>query len=165
MRQRRMRRRLVAVGAVALLVTAVAVGGLLTGGGGSTDATGPALETEEIGTVLAARLAVNATFAPPGSKQEGDRTLVDDEWVKHATPGLDRIPSAAIAGASSDWSRLSNRSELSSGRWKPLGPTWAKALPNQYRDRDVYNAGTPDFSGRIAHTVIDPNCRGGGGGA
>lgn len=163
MRRQRVRRRLVVAGVLGLLVAAVAAGGLLTGG--SATVSGPAtpgLESDEIGTALAARLAQNARFAPPGSKQEGDRTLLDDEWVKHATPGLDAIPSAAIAGASTDWSRVSGRSKLSRGNWKPLGPSWAKALPNQYRDRDVYNAGTPDFSGRIAHTVIDPNCRGAG---
>jgi len=160
MRKRRLRRRLVAVSALVLLVAAVAVGGIITGDGGRVaGGTGPALETDELGTALAARLAQNATFAPPGSKQEGDRTLFDDEWVKHATPGLDSIPNAAIVGSSTDWARVSGRSKLSRRNWRPLGPTWAKGLPNQYRDRDVYNAGTPDFSGRIAHTVIDPNCR------
>ena len=163
MTRRRMRRRLVAVGVVAGIAAAVAAGGLLSGGGGAPGA-GPVLETEELSPMLAKRLGALATAAPPGSKQEGDRSLADDEWVKHATPGLDAIPSAAIAGASSAWSQLSGRSGLSRGNWKPLGPTWAKGLPNQYRDRNVYNSGTPDFSGRIAHTVIDPSCRGGGGG-
>jgi Arc-like DNA binding domain len=161
MTRRRLRRRFATAGVLAGVAAAIVAGGLLTSGGGAPS-TGPALETDELPPAFVARLGNLATPAP-GSKQEGDRSLVDDEWVKHATPGLDRIPNTAIAGASSDWSRLSGRAGLSRGNWKPLGPTWAKGLPNQYRDRDVYNAGTPDFTGRIAHTVIDPGCRGGGG--
>ena len=41
-------------------------------------------------------------------------------------------------------------------RW---GRRSAPGLDNPFRDRCVYNAGTKDFSGRIAHVAIDPNCR------
>ena len=73
MRQRRMRRRLVAVGVFALLLAAVAVGGLMTGAAAARAPPGLALETEELAPALAAKLAANATFAPPGSLQEGER--------------------------------------------------------------------------------------------
>ena len=160
MRQRRLRRRLVAVGVLTLLVAAVAVGGLLTGGAAGPAATGPALETEELAPALAAKLAANATFAPPGSKQEGDRT-VDDEFLKHATPG-DSVPAAAVQQALADWKKVKGRASGGKSDWKPLGPTDAQGLDNEYRDRSVYNAGTPDFSGRIAHVAIDPGCRANG---
>jgi hypothetical protein len=81
----------------------------------------PAGEAEaELAPALAAKLA---TFAPPGSKQEGDRGAGDDEWLKHATPGT-TIPSAALAGSNADWDALSRRGD-GSGTWRPLGPTWA----------------------------------------
>lgn len=107
---------------------------------------------------MANKLAQMATFAPPGGQsnfQEGERTAEDDAWVQRATPG-DNIPSAAIAASRADWKTIKGRG--GEGKWMPLGPTWARSLPNPYRDRAVYNAGTQDFSGRIAHTVIDPNC-------
>ncbi len=164
MSKRRMRRVGVLFGVLALALAAV-VGALLmkpTSSGSSV------AEVEgELSPAMTKKLAQAAKFAPPGGTsnfQEGDRTAADDEWLKHATPG-ESIPSSAIAGSSSDWDRVQGRSDWGSGaaRWEPLGPTWAKGLPNAYRDRAVYNAGTPDFSGRIAHTVIDPNCRSGGG--
>ena len=112
---------------------------------------------------MAAKLAALQRFAPPGSKEEGERSAAEDEWVKHAAPG-NSIPSSAIQGSKQDWNRVSSRNHGGGGgQWKPLGPTWGKGLPNPYRDRAVYNAATPDFSGRIAHTVIDPNCRSGPG--
>ena len=163
MTRRRLRRRLAVTGALVGIAATIVAGGLLSGGGGAPGA-GLLLETEELSPAMAAKLAAMQQFAPPGSKQEGDRSLGDDEWVKHATPGLESIPSAAIAESASDWSGLAGRAGLSRGNWKPLGPTWAKGLPNQYRDRNVYNSGTPDFSGRIAHAVIDPDCRAQGSG-
>lgn len=159
----RRRLRLLAVtGIVLALVTAAIVAAVVTGPS-AAPAAAASEEALELAPALAAKMAQAQTFAPPGSKQEGDRNAADDEWVKHATPG-DTIPSDAIAQSSGDWAKLSSRSAKGGGNWKPLGPTWAKALPNQFRDRAVYNAGTPDFSGRIAHVAIDPNCGGGGGG-
>ena len=129
----------------------------MTGGGGGTSATGPALETEELAPALAAKLAANATFAPPGSLQEGVRGA-DDEFLKLSTPG-DTVPAAAVQKALNDWKKVKGRASGGKSDWKPLGPTDAQGLDNEYRDRGVYNAGTPDFSGRIAHVAIDPNCR------
>ena len=129
----------------------------MTGGGGTT-ASSPALETEELAPALAAKLAGNATFAPPGSLKEGDRGT-DDEFVKLATPG-NTVPAAAVQKALADWKRVKGRARGGSSDWKPLGPTHAKGLDNPYRDRAVYNAGTPDFSGRIAHVAIEPGCGG-----
>ena len=157
MRQRRMRRRMAVVGVLVLLLAAVAVGGLLSGGGGTT-AAGTAFETEELAPALAAKLAANASFVPQGTltRQEGDRGA-DDEFVKHAAPG-DSVPSAAIQQALADWKKVKGRATGGKSDWSPLGPSHAQGLDNQYRDRSVYNAGTPDFSGRIAHVAIDPNC-------
>ena len=152
---RRRLRLIAAAGALLVLVMTAIVTAVVTG----PSATPAALSEEvaELSPAMAAKFAQQQKFAPPGSKQEGDRSAADDEWMKHAIPG-DTIPSAAIEGSSSDWAQLSSRSAKGAGKWKPLGPTWAKGLPNAYRDRSVYNAATPDFSGRIAHTVIDPNC-------
>ena len=117
---------------------------------------------------MGAKYAALQAFAPPGGQsgfQEGDKSAADDEWMKHAIPG-DTIPSAAIAASSADWTSIQGRSEWGNGgaKWKPLGPTWAKSLPNPYRDRAVYNAATPDFSGRTVDVVIDPSCGNSGGG-
>ena len=129
----------------------------MTGGGGGTSATGPALETEELAPALAAKLAANATFAPPGSLQEGVPGA-DDEFLKLSTPG-DTVPAAAVQKALNDWKKVKGRAKGGKSDWKPLGPTDAQGLDNEYRDRGVYNAGTPDFSGRIAHVAIEPGCR------
>ena len=61
--------------------------------------------------------------------------------------------------ALNDWKKVKGRASGGKSDWKPLGPTDAQGLDNEYRDRGVYNAGTPDFSGRIAHVAIDPDCR------
>ena len=90
------------------------------------------------------------------TRQEGDRGA-DDEFVKHAAPG-DSVPAAAIQQALADWKKVKGRATRRQERLESLGPTHAQGLDNQYRDRSVYNAGTPDFSGRIAHVAIDPNC-------
>ena len=156
---RRQKRRLVAAFVVLVLALAAVGAAIMRGDGGTTAA--PTLG-EEVAPALAAKLAQSAKFAPPGGMsnfQEGGRTAEDDEWMKHAIPGTD-IPSAAIAQSSADWDKLQASADWGGGnaKWTPLGPSWGKGLPNPYRDRAVYNAGTPDFSGRIAHTVIDPGC-------
>ncbi len=156
MRQRRMRRRLVAFGVITLLLAVVAVGGLLTGGGGGSAAPATALETEELAPALATKIAANATFAAPASLQEGGR--VDDEFLKHSTPG-NTVPAAAVQKSLNDWKKVKGRAKGGKSDWKPLGPTTALGLDNQYRDRSVYNAGTPNFSGRIAHVAIEPGCK------
>ena len=156
---RRHKRRLVA-GSVVLALALAAVGAAIMRDGGTTAAPTPL--GEEAAPALAAKLAQSAKFAPPGGTsnfQEGGRTADDDEWMKHAIPGTD-IPSAAIAQSSQDWDKLQSSADWGDGsaKWTSLGPSWGKGLPNPYRDRAVYNGGTPDFSGRIAHTVIDPGC-------
>ena len=152
MHKRRMRRRLAAVGVFVLVLAAVAVGGLMQGGGG-TVAAGPGLETDELTPALAAA----AKFAPPNGGKEGDRGT-DDEFLKLATPG-DTVPAAAVQNALADWKKVKGRAFGGQSDWTPLGPTDAQSLDNQFRDRSVYNAGTQNFSGRIAHVAIDPNCR------
>lgn len=117
--------------------------------------TAASVDAEELPTALAKRYAKDITFAPQGV-QEGDRAFLDEAFMKHALPGS-TIASDIIENSTGDWRELSNRDE-GSGRWRPLGPTWAKSLPNPFRDRSVYNANTADFTGRIAHGVIDPNC-------
>ena len=154
---RRRLRLLVVASALLALVTAAVVAAVATG----PDAAPAALnEGGELAPALQAKLAQQAKFLPAGSLnyQEGERTAAAiDDWTKHATPG-DQIPSAVLAEARSDWKEIRGRNKKSSGDWRPLGPTWAKGLPNAFRDRSVYNGGTPDFSGRIAHVAIDPNC-------
>jgi len=152
--KRRMRRLGVLLTVLALAIGAI-VGAVLMNGGSSSAA--PAGGFDELSPVMAQKLAAAKKAAPPGSFQEGDRAEAGDEWLKHATPG-DTIPNSAILASSNDWDSLNDRDAFGDGRWRPLGPTWAKGLPNPFRDRGVYNGGTPDFSGRIAHTVIDPNC-------
>jgi hypothetical protein len=159
MHQRRMRRRIAAGGVLVLALASIAVGGLVAGGDGTT-AAGPELESEELAPALATALAQNATFAPPTGLQEGDKT-VDDEWLKHAAPG-DTVPAAAVQQALADWKKVKGRATGGKSDWRPLGPTSALGLPNQFRDRSVYNSATPDFSGRIAHVAIDPDCRANG---
>ena len=158
---RRTRRRLVAVGVSVLALAAVAAGGLMMGGGTGTTAAGSGPETEELAPALAAKLAANASFAPPGAGtknyKEGDRAA-EDEFLKHAIPG-DTVPAEAVQRALDHWTKIKGRASGGKSDWKPLGPTLAKGLPTPYRDRSVYNAGTPDFSGRIAHAAIDPGCR------
>jgi hypothetical protein len=116
-------------------------------------------EVGELPPALAMKLA-KATPSV-GGLQEGERSFADDEWMKHAMPGS-KIASSVIENSTDDWRELSRRDSEGSDRWRPLGPTWAKGLPNPYRDRSVYNANTRDFSGRITQGVIDPNCGRGG---
>ena len=125
-------------------------------GGSQPSATGVPPETEEVSPALAARLLANATFAP-GSVQEGDRGG-DDEFLKLSTPG-DTVPAAALQQALADWKKVKGRASGGKSDWKPLGPSDAQGLHVEFRDRTVYTAGTPNFSGRIVHGVIDPNCR------
>jgi hypothetical protein len=151
--------RRVGIALALLTLVAVALGAAALRNPSSAAAPSRGGEAEaELPPALSAKFAA---LAPPGSKQEGDRGAAVDEWLKHATPGT-TIPVAALANARADWNKLDRRSSGSS-RWIPLGPTWAKTLPNPFRDRSIYNAGTPDFSGRIAHVAIDPNCGSGRG--
>ncbi|MDQ5820752.1 MAG: hypothetical protein M3540_04855 [Actinomycetota bacterium] len=146
----------------AIIVVAVAVGlGAAKLTNTSASAVFAGAGDGEASPAMSKKLAAAAKFAPPGGTsdfKEGDRTE-DDEWVKHAIPG-DDIPSAAIAQSSRDWNSMTTRGGWNNGQmdWKPLGPDWGKSLPNAFRDRAVYNAGTPDFSGRAVHLAIDPRC-------
>jgi hypothetical protein len=153
------RLRLVVAGAFVLVAAAMAAGGaLMRAPNGSTSA--PQYGGEELSPVMAKKLALAATFTPAGSLShvEGDRgSEVDDGWIQHSTPGLD-IPSAGLDAARSDWQKAKGRGAQGGGAWKPLGPVDPLGQANPYRDRSVYNAGTPNFSGRIAHVAIDPNC-------
>ena len=142
------------LGALALVAAALLVAALRDS---STTAAGAA--SEETAPALTAHLSELAKFAPAGFK-EGDRNHADEEWMKHALPGS-TISSATFENSSEDWDELERR-ESGSGTWRPLGPTWAKSLPNPLRDRSEYNANTQDFSGRITHGAIDPNCGRGG---
>jgi len=153
------RLRLVVAGAFVLAAAAMAAGGaLMRAPSGSSSA--PQYGGEELSPVMAKKLALAAKFTPAGSLShvEGDRgSEVDDGWIQHSTPGLD-IPSAGLDAARSDWQKAKGRGAQGGGAWKPLGPVDPLGQANPYRDRSVYNAGTPDFSGRIAHAAIDPNC-------
>jgi hypothetical protein len=107
---------------------------------------------------LTAKRAQQARYAAPDSKQEGGQlSWAEQDWLAHSIPGTD-IPSASLAVSREDWRKVHGRGSAGLRRWTPLGPTWAKGLPNPFRDRSVYNAATPDFSGRITHVAIDPSC-------
>src|SRR5262245_4362011 len=149
---------------VAALVVAVTVLGVAVGGRAVVDRGSPAdyqLGAEaELPPLLAKKLANAARLAPPGALggyQEGDRTAVDEEFSKRAYPGSD-IPAAVLVNSKRDWSRFGGRGHEGSDDWRPIGPTNPKGLPQPLRDRSVYTAATPNFSGRIAHVAIDPNC-------
>ena len=92
--------------------------------------------------------------------QEGDRGG-DDEFLKLSTPG-DTVPAAALQQALADWKKVKGRASGGKSDWKPLGPSDAQGLHVEFRDRSVYTSGTPNFSGRIAHVAIDPNCKANG---
>jgi hypothetical protein len=161
-----LRRPLAALAVVILVLLAVGVAVARTGHHAHVDAV-PAGESEgtpAIARHLATRVAPSAVLAPPGSSNaiEGDRTSADDEFLKRAIPG-DDIPAPVLQNSKRDWEKARGRGDEGSGRWSPLGPTWAKSLPNPYRDRSVYTAGNTDFSGRIAHVAIDPSCGSRGG--
>ncbi|HEV2901756.1 MAG TPA: hypothetical protein VGW30_00695 [Gaiellaceae bacterium] len=149
MSKRHLRRLSAALCALALVGGALLAAAMRDGG---TTASGA--EAGELPPALAKRLA-NIAFAPQGV-QEGDRAYLDEQFMKHALPGS-TISSSIIESSTDDWRTLRNRDGVS-GHWKPLGPTWAKSQPNGFRDRGVYTANTTDFTGRIAHGVIDPNC-------
>lgn len=155
----RRRLRLGAAGlAVAALLVGVAAAGRLTADHPSA---APVNTEGEYAPALAKKLARAATFAPPTKMSEvnegdlfGD---ADQDWIEHATPGID-IPSAAITQSRSNWDSVSGRGGRGNGKWTPLGPVNGISPHNQYRDRSVYNAGTQNFGGRTAHVAIDPDC-------
>jgi hypothetical protein len=160
--------RLITLAALALGLAASAIGAALVMDSGGSPVAAPSAELGELAPQMSKKLAAVQAFAPPGGQsnfQEGDRSAADEEWLKHAIPGTDAIPSAVIAQSSADWKSMNNRGGWNNGQkdWKPLGPDWPRGLPNAFRDRAVYTAGTPDFSGRIAHVVIDPRCGSDGG--
>jgi hypothetical protein len=152
-------------GTALLLIVATAIALALTTGKIASSAFSAAKGEQETQTpALSKHLAKlhlhGSTFAPPNSSNyiEGDQSSqADEEFLKRAYPGT-QIPAAVLAQSSTDWSRYGGRGAAEFARWRPLGPTTAKGLPNPYRDRSVYTAGTPNFSGRIAAVAIDPNC-------
>lgn len=151
-----------------LLIAAVAIATALLAGRLAPSASVSGSAQEKQSPALARHLAkLNlraAVAAPPGSSNylEGEKTAADEEFAARAYPGTD-IPAAALQQARADWQRYGGRGDEGSGRWTPLGPTNAKNLPNPYRDRSVYTAGTPNFSGRTVHAAIDPKCGNNGG--
>ena len=84
-------------------------------------------------------------------------TASDEEFAQRAYPGCD-LPVVAFQQSHRDWTRYGGRGDEGTAQWTPLGPTFTKVLPNPYRDRSVYTAGTANSSGRDAFLAIDPNC-------
>ncbi|HEX2445128.1 MAG TPA: hypothetical protein VHJ77_14380 [Vicinamibacterales bacterium] len=113
----------------------------------------PALERK-----LAARQAFSASI-DAALEGEGRGAAVQD-WIEHATPGND-IPIAALLGSRNGWKLIKARPAVGGGAWTPLGPDNAVSLFNPFRDRSVYNAGTPNFAGRTIAAEIDPACAAG----
>ncbi len=108
---------------------------------------------------LARKFAAMATYSPGAASlyAEGGGGPGVQDWIEHATPGLD-IPFAAFAGARNDWRGLKARPAVGGGAWTPLGPVNGLSAENEFRDRSVYNAGTENFSGRTIAAAIDPDC-------
>jgi hypothetical protein len=117
-------------------------------------------EADEVPVALARKLAKLATFAPgSASSLLGDDPYgaADQDWLEHATPGND-VSSSELSEARKDWQLFNARPARSSAAWEALGPSNGLSPFNPYRDRGVYNAGTPNFSGRTVAAEIDPNC-------
>jgi hypothetical protein len=115
-------------------------------------------EANEATPAMAKKLAAYERYAAPDSREEASRaSWAEQEWLAHSIPGTD-IPSVALETSREHWRGVRGRGAAALNEWEPLGPTWARSLPNPFRDRAVYNGGTPDFSGRITQVAIDPNC-------
>jgi hypothetical protein len=121
----------------------------------------------EAGTppALARKLARSARFAPASDVRDaGDspESWAADDWLRHSMDGGDNGPPAftAFATARNDWFGLLGRPAFGTGKWVPFGPTNGQNdLTNVFRDRTVYTAGTENFSGRISHAVMSPDCK------
>ena len=130
----------------------------MTGGGGGTSATGPG--TRDRGACAGARgearreRDLRATGQPPRGRA-GCGRRVPEARRRRATPS--RPPRCRRRSPTGRRSRAGRRAARATG--SRSGRRDAQGLDNEYRDRGVYNAGTPDFSGRIAHVAIDPDCR------
>jgi hypothetical protein len=115
-------------------------------------------------TALARKLARNARFAPQitADSEHSPESYAEQDWLKHSIDGADNSPPAftAFATARNDWFGLLGRPAFGTGKWVPLGPTnGLNDLTNPFRDRTVYTAGTENFSGRITHGIMSPDCR------
>jgi hypothetical protein len=152
--KRHLRRPITALALVISAVLAIAVAGARMSNGNGTSLAVQGGEPES--TPALARHLATITPAPPGSSngQEGDRSSADEEFLARAAPGTD-IAAPVLKQSTQDWSLAIGRGNEGDAHWQPLGPTWGKNLPNPFRDRSVYTAGTQDFSGRIADVAID----------
>ena len=155
-----MRRRLVAVGVLVLLLAAVAVGGLMSGGSGTTrhracprDGGACARHSRR----SSPRTRPSRPGQRPGGRPRCGRRVPEARRRRATRCRPRRCSRRSPTGRRS---RGAPRAARATG--SRSGRRDAQGLDNEYRDRSVYNAGTPDFSGRIAHVAIDPNCRANG---
>ena len=113
---------------------------------------------------LAMKLARNARFAPQTTPDSGDspESFAAQDWLAHSVDGGANSPPAftAFATARNDWFGLLGRPAHGTGKWVPFGPTnGLNDLTNTFRDRTVYTAGTENFSGRVTHGIMSPDCK------
>ena len=135
-------------------------------GGFAFEQGNPAMEPG-VPAALARKLARNARFSPQinadsGENPEGPGSFAEQDWLEHSMDGGDNSPPAftAFATARNDWFGLLGRPAFGTGKWVPFGPTNGQNdLTNLFRDRTVYTAGTENFSGRVGHGVMAPDCQ------
>jgi hypothetical protein len=128
----------------------------------------PVKAEPELAPRIAKKIAAAAKASPNGATifdSEGNGAGYDSfaaqDWAMHSQDGGDNgtPPFSAFATARNDWFGLLGRPASGTGKWVPLGPTTGlNDLTNVFRDRTVYTAGTQNFSGRISHAVISPDC-------
>lgn len=130
----------------------------------------PVRVEQELAPRLAKKIAAAAKASPnaatifnsEGSGEEGFDSFAAQDWAQHSQDGGDNgtPPFSAFATARNDWFGLLGRPASGTGKWVPLGPTTGlNDLTNVFRDRTVYTAGTENFSGRISHGVMSPDCK------
>jgi hypothetical protein len=123
----------------------------------------------ELAPRLAKKIAAAAKASPNAATifdserngETGDNFAAQD-WAMHSQDGSGNGTPAfsAFATARNDWFGLLGRPASGTGKWVPLGPsTGLNDLTNVFRDRTVYTAGTENFSGRVSHAVISPDCK------
>jgi hypothetical protein len=129
----------------------------------------PVKAEPELAPRLAKKIAAGAKASPnaatifdsEGNGESSDSFAAQD-WAMHSQDGRDNgtPPFSAFATARNDWFGLLGRPASGTGKWVPLGPsTGLNDLTNLFRDRTVYTSGTENFSGRISHGVISPDCK------
>ena len=158
-----------AVVLVSLAALAIAAANGRFGHESTQSAAGAATVEPELSPRLAKKIAAAAKASPNAAtifdsegNSEGYDSFAAQDWAEKSQDGNDNStpPFAAFTTARNDWFGLRGRPASGTGRWTPLGPVnGLNDLTNVFRDRTVYTAGAENFSGRISHGVISPDCK------